>query len=193
MKTRIWLILAFAAVTLAVASVNSPAADTYQVDAVHSSALFKVRHLGISNVTGGFTDIAGTISADKKNPEKSTVEITIQTASVDTHNNMRDNDLRSPNFFDAQKYPAMSFKSTKVKKLSASKYEVTGNFTLHGVTKTIKVRVDFLGEGKGMKGETRAGFETAFTIKRSDYGMKSDIPIVGDDVQITLSVEAARK
>lgn len=193
MKKKTGRILVVAAATLAIAAGIVVAADTYKVDGVHSSAMFKIRHLGVSNVIGRFNDISGTITADKKKPESSSVKITIKTASVDTNNDTRDNHLRSPDFLDSRKYPTMSFKSTKVRKLSATKYEVTGDFTLHGVTKTIRVKVDFLGEGKGMKGETRAGFETSFTIKRSDYGMKKDIPMVGDEVQITLSVEAIGK
>jgi polyisoprenoid-binding protein YceI len=180
-------------VMMGIASARANAADTFKVDPVHSFATFKIRHLGISNVTGDFSAIDGVITADKKNPAASAVEITIQTKSVNTHSDMRDNDLRSPNFFDVQKYPDMTFKSTKVRKLSATKYEVTGVFTLLGVKKTIKVKVDYLGEAKGMQGEMRAGFETAFTIKRSDYGMKKDLPLVGDEVQISLSVEAIKQ
>lgn len=185
------LILALAAL-IASARPAAAAADTYAVDPVHSSALFKVGHLGISFVRGAFTDISGTVKYDKKNPANNFVEITIKTDSVNTFNADRDTHLRSDDFFDTAKYPDMSFKSKSFKKMKNGKFQVTGNFTLHGVTKTITVQAEVTGEGGDPWGNHRAGFETAFAIKRSDYGMDKMIPAAGDKVLITLVVEGIK-
>jgi polyisoprenoid-binding protein YceI len=180
---------------LAVFAASAPAhaADTYKIDAVHSFAIFKVGHLGVGYVRGGFTDIAGSIAYGKDTEAGSLVEITIATNSVNTHNKDRDAHLRTDDFFDVEKYPEMSFKSKSFKKLETGKYQVTGDFTLHGVTKTITVTADVTGEGDDPWGNYRAGFETSFTIMRSDYGMDKQIPAAGDKVWITLNIEAIRQ
>ena len=118
--------------------------------------------------------------------------ISINTASVNTHLKARDDHLRSADFLDVEKYPTMTFKSSKVKKLKDNLGEVTGAFTLHGVTKTITTEVTFIGETDVPWGQHRAGFETTFNIKRSDYGMEKLLVPAGDDIQITLLVEAMR-
>ena len=169
------------------------AAQVFDVDATHSSANFKVGHLGIGYVTGGFTDIAGTITLDKKNPKACSVDVTIKTGSVNTNDAKRDEHLRTPDFFDAAKYPEMSFKSAKVEKLKDGSYRVSGAYTLHGVTKKIVTRGKLVGEGKDMKGNTRAAFEAGFKIKRSEYGMTKMIPAAGDEVEITLVFEGILK
>lgn len=169
------------------------AAETFAPDPVHSSALFKVRHFGVAYVRGVFTDISGAIVMDKKKPGASSVQISIGTASVDTNMKPRDEDLKSDHFLDVAKYPKMSFKSRKVARVKKDQYKVTGDFTLHGVTKTITVPVTLLGEGKDPRGNIRIGFESNFTIKRSDYGMKFMVPAVGDKVEISLVIEAVKK
>lgn len=186
------LILALAAF-LAVVQPAAAAAEVYTADPVHSSALFKVGHLGIGFVRGAFTDISGTVKYDKKNPANNFVEITIKTHSVNTFNADRDTHLRSADFFDVEKFPSMSFKSKSFKKMKNGKFQVTGNFTLHGVTKTITVQADVVGEGDDPWGNHRAGFESTFSIKRSDYGMDKLIPAAGDKVIITLVVEGIAK
>jgi polyisoprenoid-binding protein YceI len=168
------------------------AAETYTVDPTHSAALFQVKHFGISFVSGRFTDIAGTIEVDRENLQNSSVEIVIGTASVNTDVEKRDEHLRDPDFFDVPKYPTMSFKSESVKKISDNVGEVTGSFTLHGVTKTITTKVTFLGEVDVPWGQHRAGFETTFTIKRGDYGMDKLLGPAGNTVQVTLFIEAMR-
>jgi polyisoprenoid-binding protein YceI len=175
-------------------SQTSPAAaaEKYAVDATHSAALFQVRHFGISFVSGRFTDISGTIGVDRENLDNSSVEIVIRTASVNTDHEERDEHLRNADFFDVEKYPTMSFKSSKIKKIKDNVGEVTGSFTLHGVTQTITTTVTFLGEFDVPWGQHRAGFETSFTIKRSDYGMDKLIGPAGDTIQVTLFVEAMR-
>lgn len=166
--------------------------ETYAVDHTHSAALFEVKHFGISLVAGRFTDIDGTIVADRNDPSKSSVEVIIKTASVNTDNKARDKHLRNADFLDVEKFPVMSFKSEHVKKLKGNAYEVTGSFTLHGVTRTITVPVAFLGETDVPWGQHRAGFQTSFVIKRTDYGMGELVGPAGDEVRITLLVEAMR-
>lgn len=166
---------------------------TFDIDPAHSSADFKVRHLGVSNVRGVFTDIEGVINLDSDNPEKSSVKVVIKTESVDTNNKKRDDHLRTDDFLDVAKFPEMSFESVEIKKIDDDNYEVKGKFTLHGVTKSITVDVEKVGEGDDPWGGYRIGFETQFDIKRSDYGMGKMIPVVGDKIQITFSCEAVVK
>ena len=174
-------------------SQTSPAAaEKYIVDVTHSAALFQVRHFGISFISGRFTDISGTIGVDRENLENSSVEIVIRTASVNTDHEERDKHLRNADFFDVEKYPTMRFKSSEIKKITDTVGDVTGSFTLHGVTQTITTTVTFLGEFDVPWGQHRAGFETSFTIKRSDYGMDKLIGPAGDTIQVTLFVEAMR-
>ncbi len=168
------------------------AADEYTIDPVHSSVLFKVGHLEISYVRGVFTCFSGTIVADKNNPENSLVDITVLSSSIDTNNIERDEHLRSEEFFHAIKYPEITFKSTGVKKTGNNTYDVTGDFTLHGVTKQITVKSEMINEGKDMWGGHRMGFSSEFEIKRSDYGMDQLIPAAGDKVHISLILEAVK-
>ena len=132
-------------------------AETYSIDAVHSSVGFGVRHI-VSRVSGGFTDFSGTIMYNPDHPEKSSVEVTIKVASINTNSGRRDNHLRSPDFFDAEKYPEIMFKSTAAKK-QGDKLMVTGDLTMHGVTKSVVVPVEVLGVGTHPMSKARvAGF-----------------------------------
>jgi polyisoprenoid-binding protein YceI len=168
------------------------AADTFEIDPVHSSVLFKVRHLNVADFYGRFNEIKGTVSFDKDSPEKSSVTAEVPIESVDTHNDKRNQHLKSPDFFNAKQFPNISFKSTKVEK-AGDDFKVTGDFTLHGVTKSITVEFEKVGEGKGMQGEFRAGGKTEFKIKRSDYGMNFMLNGIGDEVEITISLEGVKK
>ena len=116
-------------------TLSAAAQDTWQLDPPHSSAQFAVRHLGISTIRGAFTTVSGTVVYDAANPAKSSIQASIDAASVDTRVQKRDDDLRSPNFFDVQKYPTITFQSTKVEPAGAGKLKVTGDLTIHGVTK----------------------------------------------------------
>jgi len=168
------------------------AADSYQFDPAHSSVTFKIQHVGISWVQGRFDDLAGACMVDPEDAAKSSFEMTIKTASVDTNVAKRDQHLRSKDFFDVAQYPEMHFKSTAVKKVDAG-LEVTGEFTLHGVTKSITFT---LSGGQGAEfppGTKRVGYYTELTLKRSDYGMDKMIPMVGDEVHIFISFEAVKK
>lgn len=169
-------------------------AEEYTIDPTHSSALFKIKHMDVSFTHGAFTGITGSLRFDPQSPEKSLVEVTIKTDSVNTFVVDRDTHLKSPDFFDVQKYPKMSFKSTSWEKVDDTHYAISGSFTLLGVTKPLTVQAHYVGTGKGMKGETRIGFEAEFTIKRSDFGMTKYLPsAVGDEVVITISLEGIKQ
>jgi polyisoprenoid-binding protein YceI len=174
---------------LPLAAAAQPA--TYKVDPVHSGVSFTIRHF-VSEVEGRFKDYAGTIKYDAQHPADSSVQFTVQAASIDTGNDSRDKDLRSDNYFSVEKFPTLSFVSSKVTPKGGNTLDVTGNLTIKGVTKTITIPATFLGEMKTQMGQ-RAGFHSAFTIKRTDYGVTGGAPIVGDDVNITIRVEAVRE
>jgi polyisoprenoid-binding protein YceI len=168
---------------------------TYKVDADHSGVNFSIRHF-VSNVPGLFKDYDGTIVYDKDNPAASKVGFTVQAASIDTGNADRDKHLRSADFFEVEKFPTLTFTSTQVKAQDKDTLEVTGDLTMHGVTKRVTIPVDFLGSVKTPNGE-KAGFETSFTLNRKDYGIiwnrvMDTGPVLGEDVKVTISVEADR-
>jgi len=173
------------------------AQGTYGIDTAHSSVGFKVRHL-VSKVTGGFNDFDGTIVADFGNLDSSSVEFTIQATSIDTKNEKRDGHLRSVDFFDVEKYPEISFKSSKVTKIDGDSYAVTGTLTMHGVSKEIILTVDYLGEMTAMGG-TRAGYELTTTVNRKDYGVSWNRAldaggfVLGDDVEIYIALEVIKQ
>jgi polyisoprenoid-binding protein YceI len=184
------LTLVVALISAFVLSAN--AADTFKVDQYHSSVLFSVQHLGVSNLYGRFNDISGTVVFDKDNPSKSSVELSVPVESLDTHFPKRDQSLKSPDYFDAKQFPTLTFKSTKVEG-SGDTFKVSGDFTVHGVTKPLTVDFKKVGEGKGLQGEARAGGETRFTIKRSDFGMNFMQGAVGDEITIILSLEGEKQ
>lgn len=167
-------------------------ADTYKIDPVHSSVGFGAMHLGVTNFYGRFDDISGTVVFDKENPAKSSVELSVKTDTVDTHEPKRDQHLKSPDFFNVKQFPVITFKSNKVE-ANGDSYKITGDFTLHGVTKPLTVEFKKGGEGKGMQGETRSGGETRFTIKRSDFGMNFMQGVVGDEISVMLSLEGIKQ
>lgn len=180
------------AVTVLAAGALCEAAETYKVDGVHSSVLFRIKHLGVSFAYGRFNEIAGEFAFDDEDPGDCTFNITVKTDSFDTNNADRDKHIKGEEFFDVEKYPEMSFKSTKVTK-SEGKYEVTGDMTFHGVTKSIKVKLERTGSAKDPWGGHRVGFETTFTIKRSDFGLKAALDALSDEVRITVSIEGLRQ
>lgn len=180
---------------LALAALPALAAeDTYKIDPVHSEISFKIRHL-LAKTSGRFTKFSGTIKVDTADISKSSVEVSIEAASVNTDNEGRDKHLQSPDFFDTAKFPSITFKSTSVKEVAKGKLEVTGDFTLHGVTKKITFPITNAGTQPGMQpGVTVAGFiDGALTINRNDYGIKTYPGALGDDVAISLNIEAAKK
>ena len=178
---------------LALAALPALAQDTYRIDPVHSEVSFKVRHL-LAKVSGRFTKFSGDIKIDTKDISKSSVMVSIDAASVNTDVEARDNHLRSDAFFDVAKYPAITFKSTSVKEVAKGKLEVTGDFTLRGVTKRITFPITNAGTQAGPKpGTVVAGFiDGALTIDRQDYGVSYGKGMVGDEVAISLNIEAGK-
>ena len=169
----------------------------YKVDPDHSGVGFTIRHF-VSNVSGRFQDFDGVVKYDKANPAASSVSFTVQAKSIDTANSDRDNHLRSPDFFDVEKFPTWTFTSTSVKAVDADTLEVTGDMTIKGVTRKVTIPVDVLGSVKTPRGE-KAGFETSFKLDRKEYGitwnraLDTGGAILGDDVKINISVESDRQ
>lgn len=184
-------ISAFALSTLA--SAAPVPAGTYKIDPLHSVAYFEVGHSGgISRFMGRFNDIAGELQVDT--PEKSRVKVDIKADSIDTRNEALDKHLKSPDFFNAVQFPVMSFSSTSVVLNAAGEGTLTGNLTLHGVTKPVTFKLHQIGTGQGMKGETRAGYTAASTIKRSDFGITYGIPKAAlDEVELHINLEAIKQ
>ena len=184
--------LIFAAL-LSVLGTSALAADTYALDGAHSSAMFRVSHLGSSYFYGRFNEVSGALVFDEADATKSSVNIVVKAASVDTNNEKRDTHLKSADFFDAGQFPELSFKSTGVVKKSDKAYSVTGNLTIHGVTKEVTVDFERPGTAKDPWGGTRTGGEAIFNIKRSDYGIAFMPDGLGDDVRLIVSVEGVKK
>jgi polyisoprenoid-binding protein YceI len=174
-----------------------PATESWTVDKSHSTATFKIRHI-TANVVGQFRDFDGAINIDRAKPENSSVEFTIQAASIDTGNKNRDEHLRSADFFETEKFPTITFKSTAVKAKSKNEFDVTGDLTMHGVTKRVTLPVSFGGFAKGSRGE-KGGFEIETTINRKDYGIVWNRAldeggfVLSDDVKVSINLEVDRK
>jgi polyisoprenoid-binding protein YceI len=169
------------------------AAETYKLDPAHTSIVFRVKHLGLAYVFGRFNGPTGSFVFDATSPSKSAVEMQAETKNVDTAVEKRDNHLKSPDFFNAGEYPLVSFKSKSVKKLSENTYAVSGDLALLGKTRPITVEVHATGAGKDPWGNFRRGFQTSFSIKRSDFGMDFMMDGVSDEVHLTVSVEGIRQ
>ena len=188
----------FLAASVAVASSASSfaAAETHEIDPVHSSVGFSVRHL-VSKVNGSFTKFSGTLTVDRDNLEASSATATIDAASIYTANEKRDAHLRTPDFFDTAKFAAIEFKSTSWKKTGENTFDVAGNLTIHGVTKPVVLKTTLLGFGPGMKPDSQvSGWEATTTINRRDFGVNGPPMLgktVGDEVTIIINVEAAKK
>ena len=165
----------------------------WQIDPDHSDAHFQVRHLGITNIQGDFPKLSGTAQIDEQDISKSIVDMAIDVSSVDTRVAARDEDLRSANFFDVAKYPTMTFRSTKIWKTGDGTAKMTGNLTLHGVTK--EVTFDVMGPTKPVPfmGEIHRGATATATINRQNFGVSGDTPTVSDQVLITLDIDLILK
>lgn len=173
-----------------------PLTGTWEVDAWHTSPTFLIHHMGLSTIIGRFDTISGTIVADEAHPENSSVNITIPVDSINTNVKMRDDDLRSDHFFDVAKYPNITFKSTSVVRDKPSHYTVTGDLTMHGVTKSIALPFTLYGPIKDPFGSPRFGLSTNLIINRLDYGVGPTDKLAGGqyaegrDVDIVINLEA---
>jgi polyisoprenoid-binding protein YceI len=173
---------------------------TWDIDPAHSAAQFQVRHLTVSNVRGDFGKVTGTVEWDEKDVTKSTVKATVDVASLDTREPKRDEHLKSADFLDAEKFPNMTFESTKVAKAGPNKLKVTGNLTIKDVTKPVVLDVE--GPFKPVTdpwGNTKSGLSATTTIKRQEFNVKwnktlqNNAAVVGDEVKITLDIELQQK
>lgn len=179
-----------------VADAAVPTTGTWTIDPAHTNVNFGIRHMGISTVRGRFDDVAGTIVADAENPEKSSVQVTIKTASINTGITARDNHLRTADFFDAEKYPEITFKSTRVEKRAYGDFVARGDLTMHGVTRPIALVFTVNGPIKDARAGGRFGAETRVRLNRQDYGIKYNQVLdngalsVGNQVDVTISLEA---
>jgi len=169
----------------------SAQSDTWQLDPAHSSAEFSVRHMGISTVRGAFTKVAGTVQYNPADVAKTSIDVTIDAASIDTRVEMRDKDVRGPRLLDVEKYPTMTFKSKRVEAAGAGKLKITGDLTIHGVTKEVVLDVDGpTGPITDPRGNQKMGASATTRINREDFGV-SGFPsaVISDEVGITIDVE----
>jgi polyisoprenoid-binding protein YceI len=193
--------IALTAGLAAIFALPAPAAtSTWQIDPQHSAAQFSVRHLAISTVRGGFSNVNGTVNFDDKDFSKSSVDVTIDVSTVDTREPNRDKDLKSDKFFDLANYPTMTFKSKKVEQAGRGKLKITGDLTIRGVTKEVVLDVD--GPTAAVKdpwGNQRAAVSATTKINRQDFGVKWNATmdnggvVVGDEVSITIDAEMVQK
>jgi polyisoprenoid-binding protein YceI len=189
--------ITLAAGLAAALTLPAAAATTWQIDPAHSSAQFAVKHLAISTVRGAFTKVQGTVQFDDKDITKSSVDVTIDPASVDTRQPDRDKDLRSDHFFDVDHFPTITFKSKKVEQVSPGKLKVTGDLTIHGVTKEVVLDVD--GPSDPIKdpfgGKQRMGVNASTKILRKDFGvgMNYGSAMIGDEISITIDAEIVNR
>jgi len=188
---------AVAAAALLALAVAAPArSETWVIDKNHSEAGFRIRHF-VSQVSGRFDDFAGEIQVDHENPAASNVRFTIQATSINTGNERRDNHLRSADFFDVEKFPEITFSSSRVEPRGDNVFHVTGTLTMHGVSKEITLPVEFLGSVTDNRGNTKAGFETEIQLDRKEYGLLWNQTLdqggvmLGDDVRIRIALEVS--
>ena len=175
------------------------ATAVWNIDPSHSAIHFSVRHMVVSKTRGRFTKFSGQIVFDPDDPAKSSVQVTIDPASLDTADAQRDAHLRSADFFDVDKYPQATFKSTKVIDLGGDKYQVEGDLTIRGVTRPVVLEAVFEGSAKDPWGGERAGFASVTSLDRKDFGLtwnkalEAGGVLVGDKVELTLEIEAVKQ
>jgi len=179
------------AIGLFTAAASQASAQTYKVDPVHSTLIFRIHHLDAGYIWGRFNDPTGQFTLDTDDPSKDTFNASVPAKNIDTHIDMRDRDLRGENWLNVKQYPTITFKSTSVKKTDDTHLEVTGDLTLHGTTKSVTAAVEITGTGKGMQGETRRGIEATFTINRHDFGINGKG--AGDEVKLVAALEGIQQ
>jgi polyisoprenoid-binding protein YceI len=174
------------------------AVEKWEIDSVHSAVRFTVRHMVIAKVHGQFTKGSGTLELDPQNLAAAKVEVKIDAASIDTRDAQRDGHLRSADFLDVDKYPAIEFRSTRIEDAGAKKYKVRGDLTIHGVKREVVLDTVFGGQAKDPWGGQRVGFEATTKIERKDFGLQWNTALeaggvlVGDTVDVTLEIEAKK-
>jgi polyisoprenoid-binding protein YceI len=194
-----WISKTAIAMAVAVALPVLAHADTWQIDSSHTNVEFTVRHMMISNVKGQFQKTTGTITANGNDAASAKIDVTIDASSIETRVERRDAHLKSPDFLDVAKYPTITFKSTNVEAEGPNKWKVTGDLTLHGVTRQVVLDVDGSGPPVQVMGNTRAGASATTKIKRGDFGLtwnkalEAGGVLVGDEVAISIDVEAVKK
>jgi len=166
------------------------AADTYKLDPTHTAIVFHINHFGFSNPSGKFMNVEGTVVLDQQNPAASKVDVTIPIATIDTDVPKLDEHLKSKDFFDAATYPTATFVSNKVDVTGKDTAVVHGTLTLHGVSKPVDLKVQLNKLGENMMKKQTAGFTATATIKRSDFGMTTYLPALGDEVRLDIESEA---
>jgi polyisoprenoid-binding protein YceI len=188
------LALAIALSLMAQTESTSKRAETFAVDAVHSSALFRVQHLGVANFYGRFNEINGIFTFNEEDATGLTFDLTIPADSIDSNSEQRDNHLKSPDFFNAREFKTLTFKSASARKVDDKAYEVTGDLTMLGVTRPLTAVVHWTGSASS-RGKHRCGLETTFSIKRSDFGMDYGVEagMLGDEVGIIIALEGVKK
>ena len=168
-------------------------AETFTIDPVHSHVLYRAGHMGVSHSWGRFSDISGTLSLDDANSENNSIDITVKATSIDSGEPKRDEHLRSPDFLSVKQFPTITFKSTQIKAVDPHTLEVTGDLTIHGVSKPVTLKVERVGAGKGPMGGSAVGLETTFKINRSDFDMKNMLNAIPDEVMLIVSLEAGHR
>jgi polyisoprenoid-binding protein YceI len=192
MSHRVCLKIALAALAALIGTGSPAMAQDYAVDGAHAGISFKIAHMGLSWIQGRFDEFSGQFTIDAANPEKSSFKLDINPASIDTNNQKRDEHLRSPDFLNVRQFPAMKFKSTSVRPINGG-YSVTGDFTMHGVTKPVTFEL-LGGRTQEMpKGVQRTGFSSEFALKRADFGVGQVTPMLGEKIYATVSFEGTRK
>jgi polyisoprenoid-binding protein YceI len=179
---------------LAATGAKVPTAEKYDIDSSHSGVVFGWNHFGFSNPTARFDKIEGSVLLDKADLTKSAISVTLPLDGLDTSVSKLDEELKSPEFFDAAKYPAITFRSTKVEKTGENGLKVTGELTVHGVTKvvTLDAKVNKIGifEIPGVIKAPAAGFDATTIIKRSDFGVTKYLPVVSDEIPVRITLDA---
>ena len=189
-KAKFLTVLALSAI-LAFPAVAS--ASTFEVDSGHSAVLFRIKHLDAAWQYGRFVKVSGSVDFDEASPEATTIQISVDAASVATFDANRDRHLKSPDFFNVKEFPTITFQSKKVERVSPTELKVTGELTLLGVTQPIEATFQYTGSGKDPHGNFRSGWESRFTIQRSAFGMAYMLGPLSDEVTLIVSIEAIRK
>ena len=171
------------------------AGDLYDLDPEHTQTIFHIDHLGYSTVTGSFHQVKGVLTLDEEHPEQSLVEATIEASSIDTGVPTRDEDLRSSQFFDVARHQTITFRTKKVRRRGPRGADLSGELTLLGITRLVTLRTTFNRVAPDpLRGNRMvAGFTASATIRRSDFGMKAFVPLIGDIVRIDINAEAIRR